>query len=59
MFRILFLIVVGIMIGYFIGFSDAQTNDKNIVSRTLERVGGSARDNVGNDVDQKYDKIGR
>jgi hypothetical protein len=59
MFRVLFILVVGIAIGYFIGFGDAQTHDKNFIGRTIERVGGSARDNVGNDVDKKYDKIGR
>ena len=59
MFRILFILAVGIAIGYFVGFGDAQTHDKNLVGRTIERIGGSARDNVGNDVDKKYDKIGR
>jgi hypothetical protein len=59
MFRVLFLIAVGILIGYFVGFGDAQTHDKNIIGRTIDRVGGSARDNVGNDIDKKYDKVGR
>lgn len=59
MLRVLFFIVIGIAIGYFLGFSDAQEHEKNIIGRTMERVGGSARDNVGNDIDKKYDKIGR
>jgi hypothetical protein len=59
MLRVLFILVVGITIGYFIGFGDAQTPEKNLVGRTIDRVGGSARDNVGNDIDKRYDKIGR
>jgi hypothetical protein len=59
MFRVVLLVAIGILIGYFIGFSDAQENDKNIVSRTIERVGGSARDNVGNDIDKRYKEVGR
>ena len=59
MFRVLFFILIGVAIGYFIGFGDAQEHDKNIIGRTIERVGGSARDNVGNDIDKRYDKIGR
>jgi hypothetical protein len=59
MFRFLLILVVGIAIGYFIGFGDGQTNDKNVVVRTIDRVGGTARDRVGNDIDSKYDKVGR
>lgn len=59
MFRVLFLLAVGIAIGYFIGFGDAQTHEKNIIGRTIERAGGSARDKVGNDIDARYDKVGR
>jgi hypothetical protein len=59
MFRVLLILAIGIVIGYFVGFGDAQTHDQNIIGRTIERVGGSARDNVGNDVDKKYDKVGR
>jgi hypothetical protein len=59
MFRVLLILAVGIAIGYFIGFGDGQTNEKNVVVRTIERAGGTARDRVGNDIDAKYDKVGR
>ena len=59
MFRVLLILVVGISIGYFIGFGDAQTHEKNVIGRTIERVGGSSRDKVGNDIDSRYDKVGR
>jgi len=59
MFRVFFILLIGVTIGYFVGFKDAQKNEKNIIGRTIDRIGGSARDNVGNDIDKKYDKIGR
>jgi hypothetical protein len=60
MLRIVFLLFVGIVIGYFIGFSDAQKYDENIVKRVVARVGGAAaRSGVSNDIDRKYDKVGK
>lgn len=59
MFRLLFILAIGITIGYFIGFKDAQTNDKNLILRTIDRAGGSARDRVGNDIDKRYKEVGR
>ena len=59
MFRVVFILVIGITIGYFIGFKDAETHDQNIIGRTISKVGGSARDNVGNDVDKRYKEVGR
>jgi hypothetical protein len=59
MFRVLLILFVGIAIGYFMGFGDAQTHDKNVIGRTIERIGGSSRDKVGNDIDARYDKVGR
>ena len=59
MLRVLFLLFVGIAIGYFLGFGDGRKNDQNIVTRLVERAGGAARSSVGNDIDAKYDKIGK
>jgi hypothetical protein len=59
MSRVLFLLVVGIAIGYFLGFNDARKHPQDIVHRLMDRVGGSARGAVGNDLDSKYDKIGK
>lgn len=59
MLRALFLLVVGVAIGYFVGFRDAQTHDKNVVIRVVGRAGGSARGAVSNDIDSKYDKVGK
>ena len=59
MLRILFLLVVGVAIGYFIGFNDAQKHDQNVVTRHVKTAGGAARSGVVNDLDAKYDKAGK
>jgi hypothetical protein len=59
MFRALVLILIGITIGYFLGFGDAQTHDDNIVKRLVSRAGGAARGNLSNDVDSRLEKSGR
>jgi hypothetical protein len=59
MLKTLLLIAVGVAIGYFIGFSDAQANTDNIVVRTVNSVGGRNRDNVraGADVDKQMESV--
>lgn len=56
MFRILLLLIIGIAIGYFIGFSDARTHDRHIVQRLVDRAGGAARSGLNNDVDARAEK---
>lgn len=58
MLRILVLLIVGVAIGYFIGFNDARTHDKNVVERLVSRAGGSARTGVSNDIDARLEKAG-
>jgi hypothetical protein len=58
MFKVLLLIVIGIAIGYFLGFNDAQKHDINIVQRVVNRAGGAARNSVSNDIDAKMEKAG-
>lgn len=53
------LLAIGVAIGYGYGFSDAQVNRKNIVSRIVDRVGGSNREEFTNDIDGRMDKEGR
>ena len=55
--RYLFLLALGLGVGYGLGFQDAKQNDKNIVARTVEMVGGSTRDKMVNDVDGQMDKV--
>jgi hypothetical protein len=59
MLKTLLLIAVGVAIGYFMGFSDAQAHAENIVVRAVNSVGGSNRDNVraGTDVDKQMESV--
>ena len=51
----LFALVLGISIGYFYGFDDAKHNTKNVVERTVDRVGGKNRGKYANDIDKRAD----
>lgn len=42
--RFIFAIAIGIGIGYFAGFSDAQKHDRNIVERTVNKTGDRSRE---------------
>jgi hypothetical protein len=59
MLRTLLTIVIGIAIGYFLGFGDAQKNDRHFVERLVDRAGGSMRDSLRNDIDARVDRVGR
>ena len=53
------ILAIGVAIGYGYGFKDAQVNKKSIVTRLVERVGGSNRDEFTNDIDGRMAKEGR
>ncbi|MFL5578284.1 MAG: hypothetical protein ACJ79S_20210 [Gemmatimonadaceae bacterium] len=57
MFKVILILAVGIGIGYAYGFSDAQTHEKNVVTRLVERVGGSSRHSYNNDVDAQMERV--
>ena len=42
--RFILAIAIGIGIGYFAGFSDAQKHDRNIVERTVNKTGDRSRE---------------
>ncbi|HEU4628824.1 MAG TPA: hypothetical protein VFS08_03735 [Gemmatimonadaceae bacterium] len=44
MFRLIFILVVGIAIGYTYGYRDARQHSKPVTSRVLDRIGGPVRD---------------
>jgi hypothetical protein len=46
------LLSIGIAFGYSVGFKDARQNDKNVVSRLVDRVGGSNRGKYNDNVDK-------
>jgi hypothetical protein len=57
MIRVIFIFVVGLGLGYWVGFKDARMHKEDVVARTVARVGGQTRRDVGVDVDQKMQKV--
>jgi hypothetical protein len=57
MLKYVILLVVGLCVGYGLGFQDAKQNDETIVARMVERVGGHNRDNVKTDVDAQMNQV--
>jgi hypothetical protein len=57
MLKYVILLVIGVCVGYSLGFQDAKQNDQNVVARLVERVGGTNRDNVKTDVDAQMEKV--
>ena len=43
--------------GYFYGFSDAKNHQHSIETLTVQRIGGSNRDNFKNDLDKQTDAV--
>lgn len=56
MLKLLLILVIGVAAGYQIGWQDAQSHDETIVTRTLDRVGGSSRGKYDNDLDSRLDR---
>jgi len=57
MLKYVILLVIGLCVGYSLGFQDAKQNDENVVARLVLRVGGANRENVKTDVDAQMDKV--
>lgn len=55
MLKIFFILSIGVAAGYSFGFKDAKAHDDPIVTRLVERIGGDARKNVGNDIDGRLE----
>ncbi len=53
MYKILFFLAIGVAIGYGYGWKDAQVNEKAVYERVVDRIGGSNRDLVSNDIDAR------
>ena len=49
--RYIVLLVVGLAVGYFGGWQDAQTHKQNIVERLVGRAGGATRGKYGTNID--------
>lgn len=53
----LLALLLGISIGYFYGYDDARHHTKNIVERTVDKVGGKNRDRISNDIDKQTENV--
>ena len=42
-FKTLFILAVGVAIGYAYGYKDARTHETSIVTRAIDQIGGKAR----------------
>jgi len=57
MLKIVFILAVGFAAGYSFGWKDAQQNSEDVVTRIVERVGGSAREKYKTDVDAQMERL--
>ena len=57
MLKFIMIVLVGVTIGYFLGFEDAQKYSENVFTRVVHRVGGDSRGRVGNDTDRQMDSL--
>ena len=57
--KMLFVLVIGVAAGYFVGFDDAKSHRHNVVTRLVHRVGGSNRSRFDNDLDRKAEQADR
>ena len=54
--KYIFVLVLGLAVGYGYGFKDAKKHNKSVVSRVLDRVGGSNRGKYDQDIDKKTEE---
>ena len=57
MFKYLFILAIGIAVGYSYGWKDAQINTQHIAERLVERIGGDNKKNMDADVDAKMRSV--
>lgn len=57
MFRLLLILAVGVTIGYFYGWNDAQVNDRTVAERMLDQLDHRTRTAIGNNVDGQLSTI--
>jgi hypothetical protein len=57
MLKYLFFLAIGIAGGYTYGWKDAKEHDDPIVTRLVNKAGGEARKQYGNDIDGQMDRL--
>jgi hypothetical protein len=54
MYKTLFILAIGVVVGYSYGWTDAQENVKHVADRLIDRIVGETRSQMGNDVDARF-----
>lgn len=57
--KVLFLLVVGVAVGYWWGWTDAQVNQDDVVTRLVNQAGGKTRSSMNANADQTMDSLER
>ncbi|MCC6772593.1 MAG: hypothetical protein IT360_15460 [Gemmatimonadaceae bacterium] len=57
MFKLVFLLLLGFAAGYSYGFKDSKDHDEDVVTRTIERIGGSSRGKYNQDLDAQLQRV--
>ena len=57
MFKYIILLVIGIAVGYQLGFRDAAAHKPHVMERVVSRAGGSHRENMKTDVDKEMRRL--
>jgi hypothetical protein len=55
--KALLLLVAGVVVGYQVGWKDAQDNTETIVERVIGKVRGSDPDRYRNDIDAQFERL--
>ena len=56
MFKFCVILSFGLALGYSYGWKDAQTHDKHVAERMIERIGGDNKENFSGDIDSHMSK---
>ena len=56
MFKYLFILAIGVAIGYGYGWKDAHVHEQHIAERLIGRVGGDNKENFCGDIDKQMSK---
>jgi hypothetical protein len=57
MLKLIVVLLLGLALGYSYGFKDAKKHDRTIFARSVDRIGGSARDKVRSRADEQLDSV--
>jgi hypothetical protein len=57
--KFILVLLIGIAVGYSYGFKDAKKHKKDILERTVERVGGKNRGAYDTNLDKRADAVTR